>query len=194
MWSYTSTPPYAFAAWCLVEHRDKFTFHLYLYKGNTYNIKRSHTYLTYLLTSPLRSHWNIGPQQLYNCWGFYSGYIFYRDRVASPVLQLPTWGSTNFSRLLRHAWATVGLFFSPVTTRGAHTHIWYNNYCWILHSKRHWRKSGVHLWRLTWESGWNLWDISPSLCPCPLPTHKHTQSKLHFHHRIGTVSFHNFVL
>jgi hypothetical protein len=23
--------------------------------------------LTYLLTSPLRSHWNIGPQQLYNC-------------------------------------------------------------------------------------------------------------------------------
>jgi hypothetical protein len=27
--------------------------------------------LTYLLTSPLRSHWNIGPQ-LYNCWGFYS--------------------------------------------------------------------------------------------------------------------------
>jgi hypothetical protein len=27
--------------------------------------------------------------------------------------------STHFSRLLRHAWATVGLFFSPVTTRGA---------------------------------------------------------------------------
>jgi hypothetical protein len=26
-----------------------------------------------LVTSPLRSHWNIGPQQLYNCWGFYSG-------------------------------------------------------------------------------------------------------------------------
>jgi hypothetical protein len=24
----------------------------------------------------------------------------------------------HFSRLLRHAWATVGLFFSPVTTRG----------------------------------------------------------------------------
>jgi len=33
------------------------------------------------------------------------------------VLQPPTWGSTHFSRLLRHAWATVGLFFSPVTTR-----------------------------------------------------------------------------
>jgi hypothetical protein len=34
------------------------------------------------------------------------------------MLQLPTWGSTHFSRLLRHAWATVALFFSPVTTRG----------------------------------------------------------------------------
>jgi len=31
------------------------------------------------------------------------------------VLHPPTWGSTHFSRLLRHAWATVGLFFSPVT-------------------------------------------------------------------------------
>jgi len=27
--------------------------------------------------------------------------------VASPVLQPPIWGSTHFSRLLRHAWATV---------------------------------------------------------------------------------------
>jgi hypothetical protein len=44
--------------------------------------------------------------------------FFYRYRVASPVLQPPTWGSTHFSRLLRHAWATVALFFSPVTTRG----------------------------------------------------------------------------
>jgi hypothetical protein len=26
--------------------------------------------------------------------------------------------SSHFSRLLQHAWATVGLFFSPVTTRG----------------------------------------------------------------------------
>jgi hypothetical protein len=25
-WSYTSTPPYAFMAWCLVKHRDNFTF------------------------------------------------------------------------------------------------------------------------------------------------------------------------
>jgi len=35
------------------------------------------------------------------------------------VAQLyPQAPSTHFSRLLRHAWATVGLFFSPVTTRG----------------------------------------------------------------------------
>jgi len=30
------------------------------------------------------------------------------------VLQPPTWGSTHFSRLLRHAWATVGLNFATV--------------------------------------------------------------------------------
>jgi hypothetical protein len=29
--------------------------------------------------------------------------------------------STHFSRLLRHAWATVGTLFSPVTTRGNFT-------------------------------------------------------------------------
>jgi len=35
------------------------------------------------------------------------------------VAQLyPQAPSTHFSRLLRHAWATVGLFFSTVTTRG----------------------------------------------------------------------------
>jgi hypothetical protein len=27
-WSYTSTPEYVFMAWCLVKHRDKFTFYL----------------------------------------------------------------------------------------------------------------------------------------------------------------------
>jgi len=26
MWSYTSTPQYGFVAWCLVKHRDNFTF------------------------------------------------------------------------------------------------------------------------------------------------------------------------
>jgi hypothetical protein len=25
-WSYTSTPQYVFVAWCLVKHRDNFTF------------------------------------------------------------------------------------------------------------------------------------------------------------------------
>jgi len=25
-WSYTSTPSYIFTAWCLVKHRDNFTF------------------------------------------------------------------------------------------------------------------------------------------------------------------------
>jgi hypothetical protein len=28
VWSYTSTPLYAFMAWCLVKHRDNFTFTL----------------------------------------------------------------------------------------------------------------------------------------------------------------------
>jgi hypothetical protein len=28
-WSYTSTPQYVFMAWCLVKHRDNFTFYLY---------------------------------------------------------------------------------------------------------------------------------------------------------------------
>jgi hypothetical protein len=29
-WSYTSTPKYVFMAWCLVKHRDNFTFTFYL--------------------------------------------------------------------------------------------------------------------------------------------------------------------
>jgi hypothetical protein len=47
---------------------------------------------------------------------------FFTDRVASPVLQPPTWGSTHFSRLLRHAWATVGLslqFMHPPPSRSS---------------------------------------------------------------------------
>jgi hypothetical protein len=35
--------------------------------------------------------------------------------VAQLYSQAP---NTHFSRLLRHAWATVGVFLSPVTTRG----------------------------------------------------------------------------
>jgi len=38
--------------------------------------------------------------------------------VAQLYSQAP---STHFSRLLRHAWATVGLFFSPVATRGSNS-------------------------------------------------------------------------
>jgi len=38
--------------------------------------------------------------------------------VAQLYSQAP---STHFSRLLRHAWVTVGLFFSPVATRGHNT-------------------------------------------------------------------------
>jgi len=29
VWSYTSTPQYVFMVWCLVKHRDNFTFTLY---------------------------------------------------------------------------------------------------------------------------------------------------------------------
>jgi hypothetical protein len=29
-WSYTSAPPYVFMVWCLVKHRDNFTFYLYI--------------------------------------------------------------------------------------------------------------------------------------------------------------------
>jgi hypothetical protein len=32
-WSYTSTPQYAFRAWCLVKHRDNFTFTSYAHAG-----------------------------------------------------------------------------------------------------------------------------------------------------------------
>jgi hypothetical protein len=33
VWSYTSTPQYAFMAWCLVKHRDKFTCTFTLLEG-----------------------------------------------------------------------------------------------------------------------------------------------------------------
>jgi hypothetical protein len=31
-WSYTSSPQYAFMAWCSVKHRDNFTFYHYISK------------------------------------------------------------------------------------------------------------------------------------------------------------------
>jgi hypothetical protein len=40
------------------------------------------------------------------------------DWVAQLYTQAP---NTHFSRLLRHIWATLGVFFSPVTTRGHRT-------------------------------------------------------------------------
>jgi hypothetical protein len=45
-------------------------------------------------------------------------HIYIPWRLGGPVI--PQAPSTHFSRLLRHAWATVGLFFFPVTTRGNH--------------------------------------------------------------------------
>jgi len=29
VWSCTSTPPYVFMAWCLVKHRNDFTFYIF---------------------------------------------------------------------------------------------------------------------------------------------------------------------
>jgi hypothetical protein len=43
-------------------------------------------------------------------------HIYFPWRLGGPVIPPDT--EYPFSRLLRHAWATVGLFFSPVTTRG----------------------------------------------------------------------------
>jgi hypothetical protein len=35
-WSYTSTPKYVFMAWCLVKHRDNFTFTFKYRKKNSW--------------------------------------------------------------------------------------------------------------------------------------------------------------
>jgi hypothetical protein len=37
-WSYTSTPQYVFMTWCLVKHRDNFTFYIYLWRLISCNI------------------------------------------------------------------------------------------------------------------------------------------------------------
>jgi hypothetical protein len=36
-WSYTSTPQYIFMAWCLVKHRDNFTFSIWCYLHSQQN-------------------------------------------------------------------------------------------------------------------------------------------------------------
>jgi hypothetical protein len=37
VWSYTSTPPYVFVAWCLVKHRDNFAFTFTFYLESNLN-------------------------------------------------------------------------------------------------------------------------------------------------------------
>jgi hypothetical protein len=85
-------------------------------------------------TSPLRFHWNIGPQQVFKadvevsvafkffietgllalCSNHQPGgpglHIYIPWRMGDQLY--PQAPGTNFSRLLRHACATVGLFFS----------------------------------------------------------------------------------
>jgi hypothetical protein len=51
-----------------------------------------------------------------------------RGRVTHLYLQAP---GTHFGRLLRSAWAVVGLFFSPVTTRGINKYIMRPTKCWF---------------------------------------------------------------
>jgi hypothetical protein len=85
-----------------------------IYEVLTTHIQQPSTFqqwyrITYLLTSPLHSHWNIGLNNFTIVQVSIAVKFFYRDRVASPVLQPPTWGSTHFSCLLRDAWAMVGL-------------------------------------------------------------------------------------
>jgi len=41
MWSYTSTPQYVFMAWCLIKHRDNFTFNLPLKSCTVFLYPRS---------------------------------------------------------------------------------------------------------------------------------------------------------
>jgi hypothetical protein len=43
---------------------------------------------------------------------------FFTETGLLALCSNPQPGEYHFGRILRHAWATVGLFFSPVTTRG----------------------------------------------------------------------------
>jgi hypothetical protein len=58
---------------------------------------------------------SLAPRQTPNVEDQVSIFISHGDWVAQLYPQAP---GTHFSRILRHAWATVGLFFSPVITRG----------------------------------------------------------------------------
>jgi hypothetical protein len=55
-------------------------------------------------------------------------------------------GSTHFSRLLRHAWATVGLFFSPVTTRGRLYYCMHDNIIYVTESFFPWNSFALRRW------------------------------------------------
>jgi hypothetical protein len=49
-WSYTSIPQYVFMAWCLVKHRDNFTFYTWLW-DKPENIKHSKSVNDFVRTS-----------------------------------------------------------------------------------------------------------------------------------------------
>jgi len=48
-WSYTSNPQYAFVAWCLVKHRDNFTFTFALLPCDSFFNYISLIYITYYI-------------------------------------------------------------------------------------------------------------------------------------------------
>jgi hypothetical protein len=56
-WSYTSTPQYVFMAWCLVKHRDNFTFTLLLLY---FILWRAGTSAQNLHSHYSGSHWDVG--------------------------------------------------------------------------------------------------------------------------------------
>jgi hypothetical protein len=91
----------------------------------------------------------VAPRQTPNLEGQVSIFISPGDWVAQLYPQAP---STHFSRLLRHAWATVGLFFSPVTTRGAAPRLLLKIVTGSLHI---WRPSPPST---TWGRAMPLWQ------------------------------------
>jgi hypothetical protein len=58
-WSYTSTPQYVFMTWCLVKHRDNFTFtfilyYIILYYNTVLYYSKKQSPFTWLTTTPWR--------------------------------------------------------------------------------------------------------------------------------------------
>jgi hypothetical protein len=63
-WSYTSTPQYAFMAWCLVKHRDNFTFTFYTYENDVRNLQILFNFLK--VTKAWRGiYWSLTETRLY---------------------------------------------------------------------------------------------------------------------------------